>query len=318
MSEPETPEQKKPRPRKYRRPPRRYQRKPKNTAEAAAPDQEGVEENKAAVSAETAAPPAAEGKLPVDTGTLEKLAPSEADKPKGIKSAITRLFSSFGAKEEEAPRPPIPATGNEQPAAIIEAEAEAKAKPAETAAPATEQPSGPEENKKEQPRPSQQKKRPPKRKATQGKPAPKKQETAAEKASPSPTLKLLINTEEPEECRIALIENGKVEAFHIETITREKTKGNIYKGKIVSVEPSLHAVFVDIGLEKNAFLPFNEIHPEYYTKEVDADIHWKDLEYQGDDRARARKSWSRWSRRRRAPRAPTSPPISRCRAVIWF
>ncbi len=93
-------------------------------------------------------------------------------------------------------------------------------------------------------------------------------------------LKLLINTEEPEECRIALLENNKVEAFHVETIVREKTKGNIYKGKIVAVEPSLQAAFVDIGTEKNGFLPFGDIHPEYYCREVDENTHWTELHIQ--------------------------------------
>jgi len=95
-----------------------------------------------------------------------------------------------------------------------------------------------------------------------------------------PHLKLLINAEEPEECRIVLLEDGKVEAFHIETVVREKTKGNIYKGTIVAVEPSLQAAFVDIGTEKNGFLPFGDIHPEYYNRDVDEDTHWTDLRIQ--------------------------------------
>jgi len=68
-----------------------------------------------------------------------------------------------------------------------------------------------------------------------------------------------------------------VESFNVETVVRARLKGNIYKGKIVAVEPSLQAVFVDIGSEKNGFLPFGEIHPEYYSKEIDPDTHWKDL-----------------------------------------
>jgi len=89
--------------------------------------------------------------------------------------------------------------------------------------------------------------------------------------------KLLINTDEPEECRIAMIEDGRVEAFYVETLLHTQTKGNIYKAKVVSVEPSLQAAFVDMGGEKNGFLPFGEIHPEYFHGEVDPDVHWKDL-----------------------------------------
>ncbi len=80
--------------------------------------------------------------------------------------------------------------------------------------------------------------------------------------------KLIINASAIEEWRIALVEDGKLEAFHIETIGYEVTKGNIYKGKISSIEPSLQAAFVDYGAEKNGFLSLSEIHPEYYREEV--------------------------------------------------
>ncbi len=75
--------------------------------------------------------------------------------------------------------------------------------------------------------------------------------------------RIIINSEAPEECRIALIDNGKLEAFDIATQAHEQTRGNIYLGKIQNIEKSLEAVFVDIGRKKNAYLPFNEIHPDY-------------------------------------------------------
>jgi len=81
--------------------------------------------------------------------------------------------------------------------------------------------------------------------------------------------KLLINADEPEECRIALVENGKLESFHVASVVREQTKNNIYKGRIVSIEPNLQAAFVDINGGKNGFLPFSEIHPEYYREDID-------------------------------------------------
>ncbi|MGE4559691.1 MAG: Rne/Rng family ribonuclease [Desulfobulbus sp.] len=96
--------------------------------------------------------------------------------------------------------------------------------------------------------------------------------------------KLLINAEEPEECRIALIEDGRLESFHVTTVDREPTKNNIYKGRIVSIEANLQAAFVDIGTGRNGFLPFNEIHPEYYRQDVNdrvrtliAQQQWKKL-----------------------------------------
>ena len=84
--------------------------------------------------------------------------------------------------------------------------------------------------------------------------------------------KLLINAEEPEECRLALVENGKLESIHVSTVTRAQTKNNIYKARIVAIEANLQAAFVDYGLEKNGFLPFNEIHPEYYKENLSDEI----------------------------------------------
>jgi ribonuclease E len=84
--------------------------------------------------------------------------------------------------------------------------------------------------------------------------------------------KLLINAEEPEECRLALLEDGRLESIHVSTISRTQTKSNIYKARIVAIEPSLQAAFVDYGTEKNGFLPFSEIHPEYYKQELSAEI----------------------------------------------
>ena len=78
---------------------------------------------------------------------------------------------------------------------------------------------------------------------------------------------IVINVAAPEESRIALLEDGKLEAFDIEALSYVQTRGNIYKGKIQNVEPSLQAAFVDIGLSRNAYLPFDEIHPEYYGYE---------------------------------------------------
>lgn len=96
--------------------------------------------------------------------------------------------------------------------------------------------------------------------------------------------KLLINAEEPEECRLALVEDGRLESFHVTTSDREATKNNIYKGRIVSIEANLQAAFVDIGTGRNGFLPFNEIHPEYYKQDVNERVRglitqqqWKKL-----------------------------------------
>ena len=113
-------------------------------------------------------------------------------------------------------------------------------------------------------------------------PQDEKKEAATTKKSQTrqPVAKLLINAEEPEECRVALIEDGKIESFHVATIGRELTKNKIYKGRVAAIEPNLQVAFVDVGLEKNGFLPFAEIHPEYYGGDTEAGKHWKDLNIQ--------------------------------------
>ncbi len=78
------------------------------------------------------------------------------------------------------------------------------------------------------------------------------------------TSKILINALDPDENRIAAVIDNKLDQFHIETSAREVTKGNIYKGIVTRVEPSLQAVFVDYGGNKNGFLQKNEIHPDYF------------------------------------------------------
>jgi ribonuclease E len=80
------------------------------------------------------------------------------------------------------------------------------------------------------------------------------------------TKKILINALDADESRIAAIKDNKLDQFHIETAARQVTQGNIYKGVVTRVEPSLQAVFVDYGAEKNGFLQKNEIHKDYFQE----------------------------------------------------
>ncbi|MEM7588562.1 MAG: Rne/Rng family ribonuclease [Myxococcota bacterium] len=70
---------------------------------------------------------------------------------------------------------------------------------------------------------------------------------------------IIVNANLQEEIRIAILENNKLVDLDIESQGRAKRKGNIYKGIISNVEDSLEAAFVDIGEERQAFLPFSEI-----------------------------------------------------------
>jgi ribonuclease E len=71
--------------------------------------------------------------------------------------------------------------------------------------------------------------------------------------------KMIINAVDAEEVRIAILENGVVQDFDIETQGTEKNKGNIYKALVAAVEPSLNAAFVDYGAEKHGFLTINDV-----------------------------------------------------------
>ncbi len=76
---------------------------------------------------------------------------------------------------------------------------------------------------------------------------------------------MLINVADEEESRVAIVEDGILEEFTIETASKEQIKGNIYNGIVVKVEPSLQAAFVDYGGKRHGFLPMGEIHESWYT-----------------------------------------------------
>ena len=75
--------------------------------------------------------------------------------------------------------------------------------------------------------------------------------------------KILISKNKINEIRVALIENSKLFNFEIESEKNKQQKGNIYKGFISKIEPSLDAIFINYGSEKDGFLPFKEITKEY-------------------------------------------------------
>ncbi|MFT4693513.1 MAG: ribonuclease E [Francisella sp.] len=79
--------------------------------------------------------------------------------------------------------------------------------------------------------------------------------------------KILINSNSSEETRIATLDNGKLIDLDIENVDREQKKANVYKGYISRIEPSLNAIFVNYGEEKNGFLPFKEV-SELYLKDT--------------------------------------------------
>jgi ribonuclease E len=78
------------------------------------------------------------------------------------------------------------------------------------------------------------------------------------------TKRMLIDATHAEETRVVVLDGNRLEDFDVETSTKRQIKGNIYLAKIVRVEPSLQAAFVEYGGNRHGFLSFDEIHPDYY------------------------------------------------------
>ena len=78
------------------------------------------------------------------------------------------------------------------------------------------------------------------------------------------TKRMLIDANHPEETRVVILDGNKVEEFDFEAASKRPLKGNIYLAKVTRVEPSLQAAFVEYGGNRQGFLAFAEIHPDYY------------------------------------------------------
>jgi ribonuclease E len=77
---------------------------------------------------------------------------------------------------------------------------------------------------------------------------------------------MLINVAQPEECRIAIVEDGLLEELYIERSSQDNYVGNVYKGKIVNLEPSIQAAFVDFGVGRNGFLHISDVESQYFRQ----------------------------------------------------
>ncbi len=101
---------------------------------------------------------------------------------------------------------------------------------------------------------------------------------------------MLINFVPGEECRIAIVEDGKLEEYYQERASAQSHVSNIYKGRVTNIEPAIQAAFVDFGLERNGFLHISDLHPKYFP---------------GKDREAFEKVGKKTARRDR-------PPIQKC------
>ena len=77
---------------------------------------------------------------------------------------------------------------------------------------------------------------------------------------------MLINVSQPEECRIAIVEDGVLEELYIERSSQDNYVGNVYKGVVVNLEPTIQAAFVDFGVGRNGFLHISDVEPQYYRQ----------------------------------------------------
>lgn len=77
---------------------------------------------------------------------------------------------------------------------------------------------------------------------------------------------MLINVSDSDEVRIALLRDGRLDELYIERAASVSNVGNIYKGRVTNVEPSIQAAFVDFGLPMQGFLHISDLHPNYFPE----------------------------------------------------
>ena len=122
------------------------------------------------------------------------------------------------------------------------------------------------------------------------------------------TKRMLIDSTHAEETRVVVLDGNRLEHFDVETSTRQHLKGNIYLAKIVRVEPSLQAAFVEFGGGRHGFLAFGEIHPDYYQIPV-ADrkrlIEMQEAEAREEEEEEEREA----ARQQNAPAIEVEPPV---------
>lgn len=123
---------------------------------------------------------------------------------------------------------------------------------------------------------------------------------------------MLVNALQPEESRIAIVEDGILEELYIERNSQENFVGNIYKGRVVNLEPSIQAAFVDFGVGRNGFLHVSDVEFQYYKHLVDhngsdSEAHAEDQAERGE---RAERNGPRGKGRRVNERSVRNkPPI---------
>ena len=122
------------------------------------------------------------------------------------------------------------------------------------------------------------------------------------------TKRMLIDATHAEETRVVVLDGNRLEDFDVETSTKRQLKGNIYLAKVVRVEPSLQAAFVEYGGNRHGFLAFGEIHPDYYQIPV-ADRQ-RLLDMQAEEARREEEEEDRAAAAEEAGGAPEAMPAT--------
>ena len=95
--------------------------------------------------------------------------------------------------------------------------------------------------------------------------------------------RMLVNATQPEEVRVALVDGQKLYDLDIENRSHEQKKGNIYKARVIRVEPSLEAAFVEFGSDRHGFLPVKEIARSYFKRPVEGRVNIQDVLDEGQE-----------------------------------
>src|SRR5438270_2458286 len=90
-----------------------------------------------------------------------------------------------------------------------------------------------------------------------------------------------INDLQPEYFRISNVEDAVLEELYVERTSHESYTGNIYKGRIVNLEPAIQAAFVDFSVGRNGFLHVSDVEPQYYYRHLDAEVGPRDRDREG-------------------------------------
>ena len=204
-------------------------------------------------------PPSPPGRTPTD-GDRHTPPAREASPPPSSPSE-SEASAKGPAKKTKPARPARRKRGSARSPAAQQAVAAAK----DTAAPGSAQAAKPNDRAKPTPPPSRAPSKPV---------GPEPASAREKKPEASRRREMIINVGGGDECRIAVLEDGRLEELYIERRSAESHVGSIYKGRITNVEPSIQAAFIDFGHARNGFLHISDVHPQYFPnhKDVSEDV----------------------------------------------